>query len=460
MIPLSVTFLVAKLIQVTVKQLGKGGGTALPGLIAYRLNRKLLPILAQQLSGTIVVSGTNGKTTTSRLIASYLEGSGYKIVHNRSGSNLTRGIVSTLIAHANWHKKIDAQWGLFEVDEAVFAEVVSLLKPRYVIANNLFRDQLDRYGEISLLAAKWRQACQELPDSTTLIINADDPLMASLTIETPAKIVGYGLAAQSGKAKQVELSSHADSRRCPVCGGALVFSSVSYSHLGQYQCANHDFKRPKVQLEVSDITLRGMAGSDFTIAWADKSTQFTFSLAGLYNIYNAAAALTLAFDLKLDQEVLEHRTKNFEAVFGRLEEVKLGNTLLTLILVKNPTGFNQVIQTLTTEPNAESFWLLLNDRFADGRDISWIWDVELEALRNQAKQLVIGGTRAYDMALRAKYADFAQENLWVAPSLADGLRTISSLKQGHVYCLCTYTAMLGLRRQLQKQTKLSSYHAD
>ena len=339
--------------------------------------------------------------------------------------------------------------------------MVTLLKPNYVVANNLFRDQLDRYGEVSLLAAKWREACKSLPSTTTLIINADDPLIASLGIDTPAKVVAYGLGAEPGKTKKVELSSYADSRRCPVCGGALVFSSVSYSHLGHYACANDDFKRPEIHTEANKIVLRGMSGSDFAITVGDSEPRpFNFSLAGLYNVYNALAALTLAFDLGLDQEMLEQRTKNFEAVFGRLEEVKLGDTLLTLILVKNPTGFNQVIQTLATEPNAESFWLLLNDRFADGRDVSWIWDVELEALRRQAKQVVIGGTRAYDMAVRAKYANFAMENVRVAPSLADGLRAISALKQPKVYCLCTYTAMLGLRRQLQKQSKIGSYHAD
>lgn len=461
MIPLPVTFIFAKLVQLIVKRLGKGGGTALPGLIAYRLNKKLLPALALQLQGTIVVSGTNGKTTSSRLIASYLEGGGYKLVHNRSGSNLTRGLLSTLIANASWNQRIDAQWGLFEVDEAVFAEVISLLNPKYVIANNLFRDQLDRYGEISLLAAKWRKACEKLSSDTTLIINADDPLIASLAINTPAKVITYGMASQSRQNKKIELSSYADSRRCPICSGALEFSSISYSHLGHYACVNNDFKRPDTNVEVSKITLRGISGTDFTIQTnSGEAMELKFSLAGLYNVYNATSALTIALDLSLNKEMLEHRTKNFEAVFGRLEEVKLGDSILTLILVKNPTGYNQVIQTLTTEPNAEAFWLLLNDRFADGRDVSWIWDVELEALRHQAKQVIIGGTRAYDLAIRAKYAGFSMDNVRVAPSLADGLRAISSLKQPKVYCLCTYTAMLGLRRQLQKQAKIGSYHAD
>lgn len=460
MIPLSLTFWIAKLCQAIIRRLGKGGGTALPGLLAYRLNKHLLPYLAKQLQGTVVVSGTNGKTTTSRLAASFLEGAKLSIVHNRSGSNLTRGIMSALVANAGWNKKLKAQWGIFEVDEAVFAEVVMLLQPTYVIASNLFRDQLDRYGEVNTLAEKWRKACQQLSANTTLIINVDDPLMANLAYETQAKVVTYGVEAPKGSRRQTDLAKHADSRRCPRCGQALVFKQVNYSHLGVYQCVSGDFSRPDAQYSAQRVALNGMSGSEFEFVGGSTRIRFELPLAGLYNVYNATAALTLAQEMKLEDAMVERRVKSFQAVFGRLEQIEVGETKLTLILVKNPTGYNQVIQTLQTEASARAFWLLLNDKFADGRDISWIWDIELEVLQPQAKHVVVGGTRAADMALRVKYADFAMENVRISQSLAEGLRIVTSLRESEVYCLCTYTAMLELRQLLQKNRKVSSYHQD
>lgn len=444
-----------------IKHLGKGGGTALPGLLAYRLNKKLLPHLSQQLSGSIVVSGTNGKTTTSRLIASFIEGSNQSLVHNRTGSNLTRGILSALIAEADWRGRIKAQWGVFEVDEAVFAEVVTLIQPQYVLASNLFRDQLDRYGEIATLAKKWKEACHSLTPQTTLIVNADDPLMASLATGVQASVVTYGVQPRAQKGKRAELAMHADSRRCPECGGALVFSQINYSHLGVYTCVNGDFERPEPTHLVSSMELQGMEGSVFEFqSGQGPAVKYVMPLAGLYNIYNAAAALSLAHCMQLDTEMLQHRLKGFEAVFGRLEQVAVGDTTITLILVKNPTGYNQVIQTLQTEPSASTLWLLLNDKFADGRDISWIWDIELEALKPQAQQVIVSGTRALDMAVRAKYANIESSQLKVAPGLAEGLRTVLSLKESHVYCLCTYTAMLELRQLLQKDRRVRSYYND
>ena len=456
MFPLPLTFWIAKVSLIVIKRLGRGGGTAFPGLMAERLNQKLLSALASQLKGTIVISGTNGKTTTARLIASFIEGSGASVVHNRSGSNLTRGLMSTLIARADWKMKIDADWGIFETDEAVFAKVVDLLQPQYVIALNIFRDQLDRYGEVDTLAAKWRTAIERVSPKTTLIFNADDPLVSSLSLHTSAQLVPYGM--MPDYANQTTLPSYADSRRCPVCGRPLVFSRVAYSHLGHYRCPTGDFSRPEPQVFAENIKLNGMSVSQFKVHLGATTMPFELGLAGVYNIYNATAAITLAWCLNVDMAMVQERTANFESVFGRLEEVKVGNTKLTLILVKNPTGFNQVIQTLQTEKTADSFWLVLNDKFADGRDVSWIWDVEIEKLVPQAKHIICSGTRAYDMALRTKYANVDPSTMIIVPSLAEGLRTISGRKDSQIYCLCTYTSMLTLRQLLQKRRAVGSYH--
>ncbi len=459
-LPVRITFLLAKSSQVVIKRLGKGGGSALPGLVATKLNNQLLPILAKQLNGTIVVAGTNGKTTTSRLLTSFLEGSNNKVVHNRTGSNLIRGLASTLIRQADWKMTIKADWAVFEVDEAVFAEAVKILKPDYVLALNLFRDQLDRYGEINTLAKKWQKACQSLPATSTLIVNADDPLVNSLALTTSAKVVSFSLKTGKYAQKSTQLSAHADSRRCPVCGRSLQFKAINYSHLGQYICPNGDYQPYSSDIVADKVQLQGMAGSSFTLHSQDQALNFQLNLAGLYNIYNAVSALTVASTMNLSPDMLIQRTKNFEAVFGRLEQVKIGQTILTMILVKNPTGYNQVLQTLATEESAKSFWLLLNDHFADGRDVSWIWDVELERLQGQTSQVLVGGTRALDLMVRLKYAGLDNDQLRLAKTLTEGLRQITQAKQDHVYCLCTYTAMLELRKLLQKQQLVKSYYQD
>lgn len=457
-LPLKITFYIAKLSQFAVKRLGKGGGSALPGLIAIKLNQKLLPVLAKQLHGTIVVAGTNGKTTTSRLVSSFLEGADYKVVHNRTGSNLLRGLASTLIKQADWHMTIKADWAVFEVDEAVLPQALDILKPDYVLALNLFRDQLDRYGEINTLALKWQQACRRLPKTSTLVINADDPLINSLSLDTQAKVVAYSLHSGSAGQKNLSLAPHADSRRCPVCGRSLIFSAINYSHLGQYTCPAGDYQPYPATIIASKIKLDGMVGSSFAVQYGEQDLSYQLSLAGLYNIYNALAAISLGLVLELNPAMLVQRTKNFEAVFGRLEQVQLGQTVLTMILVKNPTGYNQVLQTLATDQAAKSFWLLLNDHFADGRDVSWIWDVELERLVSQADQVTVSGTRAVDLAVRLKYADLPASSLQLTRTLTEGLRRISSSKQQHIYCLCTYTAMLELRKLLQKQKLVKAYY--
>jgi UDP-N-acetylmuramyl tripeptide synthase len=448
-------FLIAKTSQMLVQRLGRGGGTALPGLIAERLSHRLLFQLAAQLQGTIVVVGTNGKTTTSRLIASYLEGDGCQIVHNRSGSNLVRGVLSSLIAQADWQGHIDDRWGLFEIDEAVLPQILPSLSPDYLVALNLFRDQLDRYGEVDTIAAKWRTACQKLSDKTTLILNADDPLIASLAAGSQANTLFFGVDFDSGPPT---IEAYADSRHCPLCGSPLRFSRINYSHLGVYRCPTGDFERPEPTVSANKVRLNGMEGSQFSLVTAQVSTAVDLGLAGLYNVYNVTAAMAMAVQLGLPMAMLVSKTRHFQAVFGRLEKISIGDMTLVLVLVKNPTGFNQVVQTVTSDAKAHSFWLILNDKLADGRDVSWIWDTQLEKLEGQVRSLLVSGTRALDMALRGKYAGLSITPQQVSPSISEGLRSLTGAKADTIYCLCTYTAMLELRQLLQKRHTVRSYH--
>lgn len=455
MIYTRIVFLIAKLAQLAIQQLGRGGGTALPGLLAERLHSQLLRYLMSQLEGTIVVVGTNGKTTTSRLLSSYLEGSDLRLVHNRSGSNLVRGILSALIAQSDWHGRIDRSWGLFEVDEAVLPKLLKFCSPDYIVVLNLFRDQLDRYGEVDAIAASWRKACKNLPYGTKLILNADDPLVAYLGAQTSATSIYFGLDYLSDTG---QVASYADTRFCPRCGRPLRFIRVHYSHLGVYVCSTGDYQRPNPTVYATDIALKGMDGSQFSVVTGNGKMELDLGLAGLYNIYNAVAAITVADQVALSTDTVIAKTRHFEAVFGRLEKIVVNGIELILILVKNPTGYNQVIQTMASDSRADSFWLVLNDKFADGRDISWIWDVEFEKMARQSKQVLVSGTRAYDMAVRVKYAGFSQDQVALIPSLSEGLRTVVKSQPKSVYCLCTYTAMLELRRLLQAKKVVTSYH--
>lgn len=460
MIPQTLTFYIAKSIQLLIQKLGKGGGTALPGLIAYRLNKKLLASLAQQLDGSIVIVGTNGKTTTSRMLSTIIESSGRSIINNRSGSNMTRGVLSTLIARASWGRQLSADWGVFEVDEAYFPEIAQLLRPKYVIMLNLFRDQLDRYGEISSIAKAWRAALRGLDAETTVLYNADDPSLAHLAKEVPASTLAFGLQQSNSGKHGAEVADYGDSQFCPACNNNLSYSQVFYSHLGDYACRNCGFDRPDLGVAITHFQLQGMDGSEFRVYDRRQTVEFNLRLAGLYNIYNALAAIALSRKLSIEYSVSQRQIANFQAAFGRLEEVQLSDCRLVLILVKNPTGFNQVLQTLSSKPQQYNTWFLLNDNVADGRDVSWIWDVDLESFAQYAHRTVVGGTRSYDMALRVKYADFNMEHVAIAQSLAEGLRLVTSLKEPEVYCLCTYTAMLQLRKLLQKNRAVQSYHMD
>jgi UDP-N-acetylmuramyl tripeptide synthase len=416
-----------------------------------------LALLANQLEGIVVIAGTNGKTTTSRLVSSYFEGAQRPLVHNRSGSNLTRGILSALLAESDWYGRLPRHWGLFEVDEAALPKLLGSISPDYVVALNLFRDQLDRYGEVDAIATRWQAALSALPDSSTVILNADDPKIAFLGAGLRATVHYFGLDYATSES---DIAAFADSRFCPRCGQPLHFERVYYSHLGVFQCPSCGFRRPTPDVSATDISLHGMQGSAFTMRTSQSAVPLEFKVAGLFNIYNVTAAMAVGILLGFDTQQMATRTRHFEAVFGRLEKVTVDGTEIVLVLVKNPTGFNQVVQTLTSDKDATDFWFILNDKLADGRDVSWIWDVQLDRLMAQAQSAVVSGTRAFDMGLRLKYAGFSEESVHILPKIGDGLRLTASSRHQRIYCLCTYTGMLDARRLLQSRQAVRSYHAN
>jgi lipid II isoglutaminyl synthase (glutamine-hydrolysing) len=424
----------------------RGGGTTLPGDVARMIDPKVLAKLTKDLThGSIVITGTNGKTTTARLVTWLLEGAGHKVVSNRAGANLIFGATAAALNKAGADGKLRADWGVFEIDEASLPKAVDEIKPKATLVLNLFRDQLDRYGELESIAKKIEQALSALPSESTAILNADDPRVAEIGLGLPRQPLWYGLDDTSVAAR--ELPHAADARTCPKCGASLHFEAVYVGHDGVYECPNHDFKRPTPQMTAKNIKLNGFDSFSADI----DNTHVDIPLGGLYNAYNVLAAFAAARTLGLDEKYIAERMKNFSAAFGRQERMEFRGRHLNLVLSKNPAGFNETVRTAVELAKGENFLIGLNDRKADGTDVSWIWDVDFENLKGHAKIVVPAGNRAHDMAVRLKYAGVAAVSPETDPGRAlDSL--IKATSEGDtVHLLCTYTAMLDLRAELVRR---------
>ena len=387
--------------------LGRGGGGALPGKVVDRLDSGLLGRLAKKLPhGVIIVTGTNGKTTTTKLIADMLTASGERVLSNRSGSNLRQGIISAFVAAADARGHVEATIGLFEVDEATLRRVAADLNPRHIVVLNLFRDQLDRYGELDTTAAIIGEGIAAT--NARVYLNADDPLVASLgRYAARPELVSYfgieGLPAAAATAHRTV----SDSDRCPFCGSRLVFSRVFYGHIGHYTCPTGDFKRPQPRVAVTAVGTTDEQGSAFTVAIGGKRQDVSIALPGTYNLYNGLAALAVADGLGIGPEVAIGALATTAAAYGRVEQIAIDGRRIYLLLIKNPAGFTQVLETFLLSQKKPYVLFAINDLAADGRDVSWLWDVPLEALTATHPQVITSGIRAADMTLRLKYADIA-----------------------------------------------------
>lgn len=437
-----------------LSRLRGGGATSLPGVVGLKVDPKLVRKLSQNLAGSIVVTGTNGKTTTSRFIGESLKTAGKPYVHNQSGSNLLRGIASTLIQHHPVRGK--KPWGLFEVDEATMPAACAELRPKVVVVTNLFRDQLDRYGELQRTADYLREGLASLPKSSTVVLNADDPLVASLGTELPQSVVYFGI--EDTAVSKPGLPHAADSITTP-SGKLLRYEAVFTGHLGHYVSPDKSLKRPKPTVFATTIELDGTAGSDVRIKLGRKKIDIRLGLPGIYNAYNAVAAAAAGEALKLKPEVIKRAIARTAAAFGRVEHVAVGNKRIFIGLIKNPTGANELIHTLSLDPGKKDFLVLINDNFADGTDVSWLWDADFEELLPQANSVAVGGRRADDMALRLKYAGAGEDDITVSRDVPTALRTAVDRVPdgGTLYVLPTYTAMLELRRDLAKRGHVKHY---
>jgi UDP-N-acetylmuramyl tripeptide synthase len=444
----------------------RGGGTSFPGKLLLRLDRDAVAKLARPLPrGSVIVSATNGKTTTAGMIASVLANAGLKVAHNRAGANMPGGVATALLESARGGRVQGVELGLFEVDEAWVEELVRQLEPHTLVLGNLFRDQLDRYGELEALADGWAQLVERAVTPPRLVLNADDPLVADLgrTRDGAARpgVVFFGLEDRSHALPEPE---HAfDAKHCRRCGTAYRYEAAYLGHLGDYSCPGCGNARPAPQIAATKVELAGMAGSRVSISTPAGALELSLPLPGLYNVYNALAATATCVSIGIELAHVRAGLESFATAFGRAERIEIGARPLSILLIKNPVGANEVFRTLAAEAERRDgggldLLMALNDRIADGRDVSWIWDADFELLAEPASRIVCTGTRAAELALRLKYAGVAPERLEVTTRLGDGLdRSVAGDGTRPLYVLPTYTALLELQELLAERGHARPY---
>ncbi|MEC4805010.1 MAG: Mur ligase family protein [Jaaginema sp. PMC 1079.18] len=436
-IRLGLAVAIAKSVTTVVKTLRLGAASVLPGEIARRIYANPLPFLFAQIErGVILIVGTNGKTTTALLLRKILESQGLKVIHNETGANLINGLITALLNQANLVGSLTADYAILEVDENILPLLLKDCQPQYILGLNLFRDQLDRYGEVDTISQRWRNAIAPLPNDTVIVLNADDPTLSYLGQNLPQNVSFFGLNEPD---LYLEKIPHAvDSIYCPSCGAALHYQGIYLSHLGDYNCPNCDFQKSPTALN---------------------SQEWPQILIGVYNKYNTLAAGLLAQIIGIKRPAIETTIKNFKAAFGRAEELTVQNKHIRILLSKNPVGMNETIRAvkdIKKQGKASTCLMVLNDRIPDGTDVSWIWDVDVEVLVAVGGTIVVSGDRVYDMALRLTYSqdnlDPVENNckIIIKQDLHEAVATaLAQTPVGEtLHILPTYSAMLEVRQIL------------
>lgn len=443
------------------RRLGRGGGTTFPGAVARRIAPQVLTHLTRQLPrGVICVAGTNGKTTTTRMIADVLAAAGWPVLHNRSGANLMAGVTTTMIQGADWRGRIHADVALFECDEAALPTIVRATQPRLVLLHNLFRDQLDRYGEVDTIAANWGNALRTLPVSTVVVYFGDDPSLARLALSLSCHTVAYGNDAVASARDAV--AHLADAGFCQ-CGTALVYDVRFYAHIGHYHCPACGFVRPHPAYAVTQISADGLLGSRVQVRnpHADTAT-LVLPLPGLYNAMNAVATYACAAELGLATYVAPALT-HMQAAFGRYEVVPVANRHVVLALIKNPVGASETMRMFVDAWTApQPICIIINDRDQDGTDVSWLWDADFELIVPHLSHAVVSGTRAADMHVRLHYAGMPPAHITCCDDIASGLDAALALVPAGqmLVILPTYTAMMELRAVMVSRGWVAPFYAD
>ena len=445
-IKLTFAILICKSVR-TILRVLKRGGTALPGKIALKVCPDMLEELARGVD-TVVVTGTNGKTTTSRIIEQAFTESGQKYVANRSGANLITGITTEFAMNADLAGRPRAKIAVIECDEAASKAVLGYIRPKVVLVTNLFRDQLDRFGEITHTLDSIKEGISKTPGSI-LCLNADDSLVASIASEVPNEVVFYGLDAETCPDRLPEQS---DAPHCIRCKTEYEYDWHSYGHLGGFRCPNCGYSRQNPQVYAAKVLARDADSTTVEMDIDGRGMQVHINLPAIYNVYNAVGAAAALTRMGFSPEQAVRAAENFSCGFGRMEKFALGNTTLRMILVKNPAGCNQVMNYLSALSGGFTMAIGLNDNIADGTDISWIWDAEFEKLvpiSDRLSEILVFGKRRAAMALRLKYAGIDMEKVKMYEDYEQLIKDMGERNEP-VFIMPTYTSMLELRSHLSR----------
>ncbi len=438
----------AKLSATAIRALGVGLGSNLPGKVARAISPGLLSRLTgKSRQGVVAVSGTNGKSTTAGLIYSIMRSAGWKTVHNRQGANLITGITASAVEAAGLHADLDADLCLFEIDEAALPVVAEEVEISFVLVTNLFRDQLDRYGELDTTGKLIERGI--LCRNSSAILNADDPNVSRLAPSAPR--LYFGIESVSASARNTARARLAEASACPGCGVQYEYSLVFYGQLGHYGCPGCRRFRPVPAICAQNVHLSGHA-SRFTLCLGEERIDITLNLPGLFNVYNAIGAAAAAYKLGITAATIAAGLAGYTTLFGRSEKLEIQGKPVLIQLIKNPAGASQVVAAAASAPKARIL-IAINDNLADGRDVSWLWDADFEELTSHGSQITVSGKRAQDMAVRLKYAGLPVGNILVAPLLAGALdSTLADLQDGEtLWILPTYTCLLELQKILKRR---------
>jgi UDP-N-acetylmuramyl tripeptide synthase len=444
-----------------VRRLGRGNGTTMPGKVALALSPRLLAELAAEIpAGSVLVTGTNGKGTTCRMLTEVMRAAGLEPVLNREGSNQPTGLATTLLARSSLlgHLTGDARAVcVFEVDEGSLPDILPLVPAGAVVFTNLFRDQMDRYLELDYITSRWERAMRELPASTVLVLNADDPRLAYLAEGLPNPRLHYGLGDLAHARRDADRSS--DFPRCPRCRGELRYSCVFFAHLGHWKCMGCGLARPEPQVEARKVDLLGPVSSRVHLGTAGPEAILELPVPGLYNAYNAVAAAAAAAACALRDSALPAIGKITTGTF-RMERVSVEGRDVYLALAKNPNGYTEVLRSLLGDGEPKRMLLALNDRPGNQQpDISWIWDVDFESLRGLVPEAVLSGNRCHDLAVRLKYAGWLGDGGTAGTAIALEPDPVAALRRalsatpagGSLWVVSTYLVLWQLRDWLHRQ---------
>lgn len=418
------------------------GGTNFPGKIALKFDEKILTRISKNYE-VILITGTNGKTTTTNMIYSIIKNSGVGVITNSTGANLYTGIISCFLKNYSLLHKNRHRYAVIEVDEANVKYITEYISPKIICITNLFRDQLDRYGEVYTTLEKIIEGIKKTPTSI-LILNGDESLFGNMSISN--KILYYGFNSPMDKNNKIPVN--ADAKFCKICKTPYNYNFVIYNHLGDFYCPSCGYKRPRLDFSIDKVLSLTPSGSNVEI----NNNEYFINQAGTYNVYNALCAFATCKTLNIDESVIHNSLKSLDSSFGRQEIIKINRTNLKIILVKNPAGFDEALNSINLDQSNKSLALLLNDNYADGKDVSWIWDVDFENLNNhKIDNILLSGVRLYDLSIRLKVAGFNEKLFLLCDNYESLLDRIENSDDSMIYMLATYTAMTSFRKFLNNK---------